>query len=46
MQTSYNGIPVPTNGQAIEYNSGKFTIPDVRCGGSEGLWWEAVGGVV
>ena len=28
MQTSYNGIPVPANGQAIEYNNGKFTIPD------------------
>ena len=28
MQSSYNGIPVPTNGQAIEYSNGKFTIPD------------------
>ena len=28
MQTSYNGIPVPTNGQPIEYNDGKYTVPD------------------
>ena len=28
MQTSYNGIPVPTNGTPIEYANGKFTIPD------------------
>ena len=28
MQTSYNGIPVPVDGQAIEYNNGKFTVPD------------------
>src|ERR1700723_1808526 len=28
MQASYNGIPVPTNGKAIEYANGKFTIPD------------------
>ena len=28
MQTSYNGIPVPTDGQAIEYKDGKFTVPD------------------
>src|SRR6202453_3290989 len=28
MQASYNGIPVPTNGKAIEYSNGKFTIPD------------------
>src|ERR1700754_5292971 len=28
MQASYNGIAVPANGQAIEYNNGKFTIPD------------------
>src|SRR6201996_4175599 len=28
MQTSYNGISVPANGQAIGYNNGKFTIPD------------------
>src|SRR5271168_2347637 len=28
MQASYNGISVPANGQAIEYNNGKFTIPD------------------
>ena len=28
MQSSYNGIPVPTDGQAIEYANGKFTIPD------------------
>ena len=28
MQTSYNGIPVPANGKAIEYADGKFTIPD------------------
>src|SRR6201991_5143259 len=28
MQASYNGIAVPANGQAIEYNNGKYTIPD------------------
>jgi isocitrate dehydrogenase len=28
MQTSYNGIPVPADGKAIEYADGKFTIPD------------------
>jgi isocitrate dehydrogenase len=28
MQSSYNGIPVPANGQAIEYNNGKYAVPD------------------
>jgi isocitrate dehydrogenase len=28
MQASYNGIAVPTDGQAIEYSNGKFTVPD------------------
>jgi isocitrate dehydrogenase len=28
MQTSYNGIPVPTDGQPIEYKDGTFTVPD------------------
>src|SRR5215469_10886274 len=28
MQSSYNGIPVPTDGQAITYENGKFAIPD------------------
>ncbi len=28
MQSSYNGIPVPADGEAIQYNDGKFTIPD------------------
>ena len=28
MQTSYNGIPVPTEGKAIEYASGEYTVPD------------------
>src|ERR1700677_2210592 len=28
MQTSYNGIPVPTDGQPIEYKDGKYIIPD------------------
>src|ERR1700740_1620259 len=28
MQTSYNGIPVPANGKAIEYKDGKYTVPD------------------
>ena len=27
-QTSYNGIPVPTDGQPIDYRDGKFIIPD------------------
>ena len=28
MKTSYNGIAVPTTGQAIEYENGAFKIPD------------------
>ncbi|MGC9199984.1 MAG: NADP-dependent isocitrate dehydrogenase [Acidobacteriaceae bacterium] len=28
MQTSYNGIPVPQDGQAIEYKDGKYIVPD------------------
>ncbi len=28
MQSSYNGIPVPANGQPIEYKDGKYTVPD------------------
>jgi isocitrate dehydrogenase len=28
MQTSYNGIPVPANGKAIEYSDGTYTVPD------------------
>src|SRR3984957_12211303 len=28
MQTSYNGIPVPANGQPIEYSNGKYTVPN------------------
>ena len=28
MQTSYNGIPVPTNGEPIGYKDGVYTVPD------------------
>ncbi len=28
MQTSYNGIPVPQDGQAIEYKDGQYIVPD------------------
>jgi isocitrate dehydrogenase len=28
MQTSYNGIAVPTDGKAIEYANRKYTVPD------------------
>jgi isocitrate dehydrogenase len=28
MQTSYNGIPVPSDGKAIEYSDGTYTVPD------------------
>jgi isocitrate dehydrogenase len=28
MQTSYNGIPVPANGKAIEYSNGTYSVPD------------------
>ena len=28
MQTSYNGITVPTTGQAIQYENGTYVIPD------------------
>jgi isocitrate dehydrogenase len=27
-QTSYNGIPVPVNGEAIQYSDGKYTVPN------------------
>jgi isocitrate dehydrogenase len=28
MQTSYNGLELPANGQPIEYRDGKFEVPD------------------
>ena len=28
MQTSYNGIPIPADGKAIEYANGMYTVPD------------------
>jgi isocitrate dehydrogenase len=28
MQTSYNGIPVPSDGQAIQYTDGQYIVPD------------------
>ena len=28
MQTSYNGIPVPSEGEAIQYANGVYTVPD------------------
>ena len=28
MQTSYNGLDLPKNGQPIEYRDGKFEVPD------------------
>jgi isocitrate dehydrogenase len=28
MQTSYNGLPLPADGEAIQYADGKFHIPD------------------
>lgn len=28
MQASYNGIPIPIEGSAIEYAKGKYTVPD------------------
>jgi isocitrate dehydrogenase len=28
MQTSYNGIAVPSDGQPIQYSDGKYTVPD------------------
>jgi isocitrate dehydrogenase len=28
MQTKYNGIAVPTDGKAIQYANGKYTVPD------------------
>ncbi len=28
MQTSYNGIPLPKDGEAIQYANGKYTVPD------------------
>src|SRR5579883_2647737 len=28
MKSSYNGLPVPKDGEAIQYSGGKFQIPD------------------
>src|ERR1700757_1231489 len=28
MQKSYNGLPLPAGGEAIQYANGKFTVPD------------------
>jgi hypothetical protein len=28
VQASYNGIPVPTDGEAIQYSNGKYTVPN------------------
>ena len=28
MKTSYNGVPVPSQGQVIEYVDGEFRVPD------------------
>src|ERR1700734_1497077 len=28
MQTTYNGLPLPAGGEAIQYADGKFTVPD------------------
>ncbi len=28
MKSSYNGVPVPSNGKVIEYTDGKFIVPD------------------
>lgn len=28
MQTSYNGVPLPKDGEAIQYADGKYTVPD------------------
>ncbi len=28
MQTSYNGLPLPKDGEAIQYANGKYTVPD------------------
>ena len=28
MKSSYNGVPVPSNGKVIEYSGGKFHVPD------------------
>jgi len=25
---SFNGVPVPSNGQKIEYSKGKYSVPD------------------
>ena len=27
MRSSYNGIPLPSNGQAIEFKNGRFEVP-------------------
>jgi isocitrate dehydrogenase len=28
MQTSYNGVPLPKDGEAIQFADGKFHVPD------------------
>jgi isocitrate dehydrogenase len=28
MKSSYNGVPVPSNGQVIDYSGGEFNVPD------------------
>ena len=28
MQTTYNGLSLPTDGQPIEYANGQFSVPD------------------
>ncbi len=28
MQSTYNGLELPKNGQPIEYKDGKYTVPD------------------
>jgi isocitrate dehydrogenase len=28
MQSAYNGLELPQNGQPIEYNNGQFAVPD------------------
>ena len=38
MKTSYNGVPVPSHGQVIEYVGGEFQVPDqpIAASGKDG----------
>ena len=51
MQKSYNGLPLPSGGEAIQYADGKYQIPDHPIipfieGDGKSLWGPPVSEVV